>query len=138
MENDEDSLGQEPQTDHDDYISDPGTPNTEQDVDIIDNAHVGPKQADTVSADGDENESAEVTDDFAAEADGDTEEEMQVPLAPELQEGLKILEFFLAESKLTEPFRDDVFSQLSETEVQKYRREIKEPMWLLRSKCSLF
>ena len=131
MENEEDSPGLVPFTDHEIQKSDPQSFVLEQAVDTIvdNNAHVERKQVDS-PADGDENESAEVTQDWATDAEDDE----QQPLSFELQEGWKILDYFLrkADSNLTEHFMDAVDNRFPET--QNYYDKIKEPIWLTLSK----
>lgn len=131
MESEDDSSGPVPFTDQDIRESDPQSFVLEQAGDTIvdNNAHVEQKQVDS-SADGDENESAEVTQDWATEAEDDE----QQPLNFELQEGWKILDYFLrkADSNLTEHFMNAVDNRFPET--QNYYEKIKEPIWLTLSK----
>ena len=131
MESEEDSLGPVPFTNHGELEYDPQSPLLEPAVDMIidNNAHVERKQVDS-PADGDENESAEVTQDWAIEA----ECEEQPPLSFELQEGWKILDYFLrkADSNLTEHFMAAVDNSFPETE--NYYDKVKEPIWLTLSK----
>ncbi|KAL8617631.1 hypothetical protein ACOMHN_038023 [Nucella lapillus] len=134
MDNDEETLGPGPQCGDTQDISESEShfPEQESEVGKMLNGdahgHAESKHDDPTSAnpDGCENESAEPI----KEA---TMEEQQLDLKPELQEGLKIVNYFIAD-RMSEPFRDEVFSQLSEADIEKYKRDIAEPMCLFRMK----
>ncbi|XP_070200432.1 streptococcal hemagglutinin-like [Littorina saxatilis] len=129
MECEEDSSGHAPLFFYSDLLTSEPESLQEQACNIIVDAHAEEKQA-RFAADRDENESAEVTQDSAIEEEDQEEEEEKAPLSYELQEGWKILDYFLrkVDSNLTFHFRDAVDSSFPDT--QDYYEKVKEPVWL--------